>query len=126
METGQFKFKFEKTSLLSKLLDISTNPYKIAFSDKVVEITKEFLINKLCSIKEVLDSYKSILVDDFLSTSDISMLLGDGHIDAVHCKRHLQETLINGIQTLLRQELHPISVKVRVDLSVGTLFINRI
>ena len=123
---GQFRIKFEKLPLLSRLLDISSNPYKIAFSDKVVEITKDFLIDRMFPVKKALHNCRSLLVNDFLSKSDISMLLGDGHIDANYCKRHLQKDLIDSINALLKQELYPISIKVRVDLSVGALFINRI
>lgn len=123
---AQNNIKFSKSPLLTRLLDIASNPYKIAFCEKVVAITADHLIHTIHRIKENLANYKSVTIYDFISSNDLSVLIGDGHFDAECNTKYLQDTLTKTIQSLLQQELEIAHIKVRVDFSIGKVIINRI
>lgn len=118
--------KFSKRPLLVRLFDLTSNPYKIAFCDKVVVLTTDHLIHSIHRIKEKLTNYKSVTIYDFISSNDLSQLISDGHLDAECNTKYLQHTLIKTIQSLLQQEFEMAPIKVRVDFSTGKVIINRL
>lgn len=124
MEAQQSNIKFSKNPLISKVLDLNSNPYKVAFCDKIVDFATESVIHRLPKIKEKLTIYGSVIISDFLTSHDLSDFIGDGHFDAKCNTRYLQCALTKSIGQTLQQELEMNTIKVRVDYSIGLLIIN--
>lgn len=125
MEAQSNNLKFSKNLLITRVLDLSSNPYKVAFCDKIVGLTTDFVIHSLPKIKEKLSSCRTVIIADFLTSNDLFNFIDDGHFDAKCNTRYLQQCLVKSIQQVLQQELEMNAIKVRIDYSIGVLIIKQ-
>ncbi|MDB5227833.1 MAG: hypothetical protein JWN78_2026 [Bacteroidota bacterium] len=125
MEEQINTIKFLKTSLLTNLYNIAGNSYETAFCDRVVAMTTGRFFSHLNKIKDHLTQYKSIVINDFVTTNDLSLLLGKRYFDSKQILRSLQQVLVNELLVLLQHEFGK-NTNAYVEFSEGIIIINQL